>query len=199
MEANNFFELNIPTKNEELLKKVINSKVRGMVRYGLEPKENFSKEYGVDNEAKAFSLSEGALVMDFENGISLGFSSSDEIWSVLIWAEQYYGQYRKNQLKDATDLFPINATDKRYSTNFFSNIINQTLVRYEIIKQEPYHEKFCNLPREVGVVLEFSNKSQMIISHQLTKEVSDDFTILEWEQIDKEIYPMLYKTSQFWT
>ncbi len=42
-------------------------------------------------------------------------------------------------------------------------------------------------------MLIFSNKSQIILSHQLTKQVPDNFTVLEWDQIDKDIYDRLYK------
>ena len=48
-------------------------------------------------------------------------------------------------------------------------------------------------------MLVFSNGSQIIISHQLTKQVSHNFTVLTWDQIDKtDVYERLYKTSRFW-
>ena len=37
--------------------------------------------------------------------------------------------------------------------------------------------------------------SQIILSHQLTKQVPDNFTVLKWDQIDKNVYDRLYKTS----
>ena len=197
MEQYKIFIPEILSEREELLKKVIKSKVIRMIRYGLEPKEDFLCEYELDEE-KAFSLSEGSLVIEFENGISLGFNSDEETCSIIMWAESYYGQYRNNQLKDDMELFPIDSKDEKYSTSFFSGIINQTLVKYEIIKQEPFSATFYGLPREVGLCLVFSNGSQMIISHQLTRAVSSNFTILEWNQIDEDIYQTLYKTSQFW-
>lgn len=197
MEQYNIFVPEVPSKREELLKEVVKSKVVSMIRYDLEPKEQFLQEYGLD-EKKAFSLSEGAFVIEFSNGISLGFSSDEEICSIITWAESYYDDHRNNQLKDEIDLFPIDSTDPKYSTSFFSSIINETLIKYEIIKQEPYSATFYNLPREVGLCLIFSNGSQMVISHQLTKEVPNDFTILEWGQIDAEIYQTLYKSSKFW-
>lgn len=139
----------------------------------------------------AFSLSEGTLVIEFENGNSLGFNSDEEICSVIIWAERYEGQARPEQLRDAEDLFPIMVDDMRYSTKFFADLLDKTLVRFEIIKIEPYSPTYYALPREVGLVLEFSNKSQIIVSHQLTKQVSHDFTVLSWNQIvegsDKKI------------
>ena len=86
------YEPDIISDKEGLIKSVINSKVNQLIRYGLEPKEDFSKEHGLD-EKMAFSLSEGSLVIEFDNGISLGFSSDEEICSVIIWAERYEGQY----------------------------------------------------------------------------------------------------------
>ncbi len=200
----NVYEDDILSKREDLLKSVLNQKVKQMIRYGLEPKENFFQEY--ENEDKmAFSLSEGTLVIEFENGTSLAFNSEEKTWSVYTWAERYKGQDRPicsgrcELLKDAEDLFPIMADDKKYSTEFFANIINQTLIRYEIIKQEPWEELYYYLPREVGLILTFSNKSQMILSHQLTTQVEGTFfAVLEWNQIDKDIYQTLYKPSRFW-
>lgn len=194
----NIFEPDIVSRKEGLIRSVLNSKVNQLIRYGLEPKEDFSKVYGHD-EKMAFSLSEGALVIEFENGTSLGFNSDEEIYSVITWAERCEGQYRFEQLKNAADLFPIKADDMKYSTEFFAELVNKTIVRYEILKLEPWSPTYYALPREVGLVLVFSNKSQIIVSHQLTKQVPDNFTVLEWNQIDKtDVYGRLYKTSRFW-
>ena len=202
------YELDIPSKKENLLKSVLNQKVKQMIRYGLDPKENFSQEYELEDRM-AFSLSESALVIEFENGTSLGFGSDEERYSVITWAERYMGQDRliHGLLKDDKDLFPIMANDKKYSTEFFASIINQTLVRYEIIKFEVpneglihhiYSPRLYYLPREVGLLLIFSNKNQIIVSHGLTYEAGDSFTVLEWSQVEKDIYPYLYKTSRVW-
>ncbi|XBX03644.1 hypothetical protein QMP26_24245 [Enterocloster clostridioformis] len=194
----NIFEPDILSAREDLLKEVLNNKVINMARYGLEPKEHFSKEYNIADEKKAFSLSEGALLIEFENDISLGFNSDEEICSVITWAEKYKGKYTPEPLEDDPELFPIKATDIHYSKDFYSNVINKKLIKYEIIKQEPYSATYYSLPREVGLLLTFSDNSQFIIAHQLTKEVSDNFTVLELSDIEKSILPTLYKTSQFW-
>lgn len=192
------YEPNIVSEKESLMRNVLNSRVKQLIRYGLEPKENFAKEYGLD-EKMAFCLSEGSLVIEFENGTSLGFNSDEEICSVITWAERFDGQCGCEQLRNAEDLFPIKADDTKYSTGLFSNLINKTLIGYEIIKIEPYSPTYYALPREVGLVLRFSNNSQIIISHQLTKQVSHDFTVLNWDQVDKtDVYERLYKNSRFW-
>jgi len=198
MLENNFFKPDILSKREELFVSVINSKVIKMVRYGLEPKEKFSEQYNISDEKKAFSLCEGALLIEFDNGISLAFNSDEEICSIISWAEQYGGKHSNNMLKNEDELFPINANDPNYSTKYFSDIINQKLVRYEIIKQEPFSPTYFALPREVGLQLIFSGGYNIMLSHQLTKLVSDNFTILEIQDINQDIYQTLYKMSCFW-
>lgn len=196
-ENSKYFIPEIPSKREELLKQVINSKVKKMIRYALDPIDEYLDEYELE-EKEAFSLSEGALVIEFENGISLGFNSDEEISSIIVWAETYHGKQRSDQLRDDKELFPIFSNDTRFSEVIFSEINNQTLVKYEIIKQEPYSATYYGLPRECGLCLIFSNGSQIIMAHQLTNKVPNNFAILEWRQIDEEIYQTLYKTSQFW-
>ena len=77
MENFDVYESDIPSKKEDLLKSVLNQKVKQMIRYGLDPKENFSQEYELEDKM-AFSLSESALVIEFENGTSLAFGSDEE-------------------------------------------------------------------------------------------------------------------------
>ncbi len=198
MTDSNIYEPDIISNQEKLIRSVLNSKVDQLIRYGISSKEDFSKEYELD-ENLAFSLSVGSLVIEFDNGTVIGFNSDEEIYSVITWAERYEGQYRLEQLRNAKDLFPIKADDKNYSTKFFANLIHETLIGFEIIKIESHSPTYFALPREVGLVLIFSNKSQMILSHQLTKQVPEDFTVLEWNQIDRtDVYQRIYKTSRFW-
>lgn len=51
MEQYKFFIPGILSEREELLKKVMKSKVISMIKYGLEPKEKFACEYELDEEA----------------------------------------------------------------------------------------------------------------------------------------------------
>ena len=60
---------------------------------------------------KAFSLSEGVLVIEFSNNISLRFGSAEEIGSIIIRAERYYDSYPNEQIKDDIDFFSIDARD----------------------------------------------------------------------------------------
>lgn len=169
-----------------------------MVRFGLEPKEKFSDIYNINDAKSAFSLSEGALLLEFDNNTSIGFNSDEELCSVISWTEKFNGKPKENLLITDSKLFPINANDPFYSSRYLSEVVNQKLIKFEIIKQEPFSATYYSLPREVGLILYFSNNSRIVISHQLTKLVSDNFTVLEFKDIDKDIYTRLYKMSKYW-
>lgn len=194
----NYFEPDILSKREEIYNKLLNHRVVNMVRFGLEPKEMFSDIYNISDAKSAFSLSEGALLLEFDNNTSIAFNSDEELCSIISWTEKFNGKYKENLLIEDSELFPINVNDISYSSSYFSEVINQKLVKFEIIKQEPFSATYYSLPREVGLILYFSNNSQIVISHQLTKRVSDNFTVLEFKDIDKDIYTTLYKMSKYW-
>lgn len=136
-----FFEPDIPLNREELLKNVLNSKVVNMIRYGIERKEDFLKEYDIPDEKKAFSLSEGAFAIEFEVGVSLGFSSDIKTSSIIMWIEKTKESKGIDLLEDDEELYPIDTKDKRYSNSYFSELIERKLVKYEIIKMETDNPK----------------------------------------------------------
>lgn len=192
-----FFDPDIISRRKELLDKVKNIPISNVFRYTLIPKENFLKEYHLP-EKNAFALSEGAMSFEFENNITLGFNSDVDTSSIIVWLEKTKECKHVDLLEDDDELYLIDIKDSKYSTKYFSSIVGQRLTKYEIIKIETDNPKKWNHPREVGLVMHFSNNVEIILSHQLTKKVSDDFTILQWNEIDKDSYRKLYKMSEFW-
>lgn len=62
-------------------------------------------------------------------------------------------------MKNDKELFPIEACDPEYSEDYFKNIVGHSLTRYEIVKIETTNSLQWDHPREVGLVLCFSNDS----------------------------------------
>jgi len=192
-----YYADSIPSEKFYLLDKLIGKKVTKMTRYSWWEKEQSAKECGISNE-NVFSLTVGPLGIEFDRNITIGVSSDIKRSSVILWVEKFENYKADDLMEEDSELFAVQANDKVFSNAFFASILESTLVKYKIIKVETTNPLNWDHPREVGLVLSFSNNHQMILSHQLTKEVSDDFTILEWENIDKDIYESLYKTSKFW-
>ncbi len=195
---NIFFEPSIPSDRKPLLDSVVGKKVKNLIRYSWWGKEDSANECGI-NKNEVFSLTTGPFCIAFEQDISIGFSSDVRVSSVVLWAEVYDGKESKDPMKNDQELFPIEACDQVYSEVHYKEIIGHSLTKYEIVKIETTNSLKWDHPREVGLVLFFSNGSEIVLSHQLTNKVSDDFTVLRWSQVNKdETYPLLYKMSEFW-
>lgn len=196
MEKNYFIDT-LPSEKISLLDDLIGSKVTKMTRYSWWNKEESAIKCEINNK-DVFSLTTGPIEIGFNSNILLGISSDVKRSSVVLWVEKYGKNKCDDLMEEDSDLFPIQADDSKFSIDFFKSILGKTFIKYEIIKRETNNPLQWDHPREAGLVLFFSNGSQLILAHQLSKEVSDDFTVLKWEQVDKEIYKSLYKMSRFW-
>ena len=191
-----YLEQTIPTKATDLLDRLVNKKITKLIRYSWWNSETSAKECDIER-CRVFSLTAGPLLIEFSNDISVGFSSKPSICSVEVWLEKDKENKREDLINNDKELFPIHAKDTIYSEKYFSNLIGSELLKYEIIKQEPINSLYWELPREVGIVLYFSNNSAIVVSHGL-HDNSDDFSVIKNEEIDKNIIGLLYKTSEYW-
>ena len=195
---NNFYESSFPSSRRSLLDLLIGKRVANLIRYSWWDREDSATECEI-NKKDVFSLTTGPFCIEFEPNISIGFSSNVKVSSIVLWAEAIDGEETDDLMKNDNELFPIEASDPEYSEDYFKNIVGHMLTGYEIVKIETTNSLQWDHPREVGLVLFFSNNSHIVLSHQLTNVVSDDFTVIRWDQVNKdEIYPLLYKMSEFW-
>ena len=193
--------LPILSNKTDILNNLIGKTVTGFIRYSWWNAEESFAECNflevLSEKKDVFSLTAGPAYIEFGSELAIGVSSNPSLNSVIMWLE-FSKEYQKSELMcDDHELFPIDASDPEYSDIFFKEIIGEKLLKFEIIKREPKNVLFCELPREVALVLTFSNGSKLVLSHGL-HDNSDDFSVLRWKQVDKEVYKSLYKTSQFW-
>ncbi|MEO3943973.1 hypothetical protein [Gorillibacterium sp. CAU 1737] len=193
----NVFESSFPSARRELLDRFVGKKVMNMIRYSWWNGEASAANCEIEKE-DVFSLTVGPLCIEFESDLSIGFSSHVEISSITFWAETIDGEENPDLMKNDNELFPVEAADDEYSKVYFKNLVGHSITKYEIIKLETTNPLQWDHPREVGLIFYFSNGSQLVLAHQLTTVVPDDFTVLRWDQVSKEVYPQLYKMSEFW-
>lgn len=187
-----------PSARRNLLDQLIGKKVEHLIRYSWWSKEDSAAECEIANK-DVFSLTVGPLSIEFESNLSIGFSSDVEVSSIILWAETIDGEEAIDLMKNDHELFPVDAGDPEYSEDYYGDIVGCCLTKYEIVKIETMNSLQWDHPREVGLVLFFSNNSHIVLSHQLTNAVSDDFTVIRWDQVNKDkTYPLLYKMSEFW-
>lgn len=74
-------------------------------------------------------------------------------------------------------MFPIDAADALYSNNEMRSLIGKRIVLVKLLKREAGNALLAQTPREAGLVLEFENGVELILSHGL-HDNSDDFAVI---------------------
>ncbi|GIO86795.1 hypothetical protein J25TS5_37270 [Paenibacillus faecis] len=176
----------IPSDRIKLLQIIKNNKLNKLVRYSWwEGKEAMEQCEIAQNEV--FSLTAGPLLLYFQSGLVVGAASDPSRNSVIIWVEKDDTGYVKSEpVENDTDLYPIDAEDKTYSSPYWIQIVGQSIKEINIIKRDPYNALFEELPNEVGLEIVMENDMKFILSHGLHND-SDDFSVITASQIEIDI------------
>jgi hypothetical protein len=177
----------IPSNNSELLKKILGSRVSKMTRYSWYQSQEAAKEIaeeiaeGIGNiydnpESSVFRRTTGALVISFESGLDVGFSSIDSLASISVWEDEH---------DDDDELFPIDACDPIYSEDSIRQQIGKKIVEISILKRKHESPLYFGLPCEAGLVLKFENNFELIMSHNLSD--NNDFSVIFRSEIPSEM------------
>ena len=184
-----------PSLSYDLLNIFRGKRVSQLVRYSWWPKENVASECDICDEL-AFSLTAGPLAVIFENGDVLGIASEPSLNSVILWLDQCKdGKVERNSSLDKDiELFPISCNDNIYANSFWKQFIGLTLLDFAILKKRSMNALQRELPSEVGLSFIFEGNIKFIASHGL-HDGTDDFSVLEYNQINPSIAEDLEETS----
>ncbi|PSJ59038.1 hypothetical protein C7J99_31960 [Brevibacillus brevis] len=140
---------------------------------------------------EVFSLTAGPLLLYFESGLVIGAASDPSRNSVILWVEKDDTGYIKDEsIENDTDLYPIDAEDKIYSSPYWGQIVGQNIKEINIIKRDPQNALFEELPNEVGLEIVMENDMKFILSHGLHDD-SDDFSVLTTSQLEVDLIASL--------
>ncbi|WP_426399132.1 hypothetical protein ACN9M1_22885 [Ralstonia sp. R-29] len=129
-------------------------------------------------DEQAFSLTAGPLAIHFEDGRIVGMASEPALNSVIVWDERRPETDRLGPPLDKdSELFPILASDERFSTKEWSKLAGLTLSALSILKRKTMNAKQSTRPSEVGLRLMLDGGVSLIASHGLL-DGSDDFSVL---------------------
>jgi len=173
----------IPSAHLDILAKLRGDRLTKMVRYSWLAPQEAAIELHLEPPL-VFCRTVGPLVMSFASGLVVGFASLEERASVTLWveAEDAERQDRTDTTIDGPDLYPIDATDHRYSESWLHELIRQQVEFIFLLTRDPIGAKDGDLPREVGLLFSFANGQELILSHQL-HEGSESFAIVRGEDI----------------
>ena len=115
-----------------------------------------------------FSLISGALLIELDSGLVIGFNGDSELNSVIVWIEvNEVGETEDEEdlLRSDPDLLPIQATDKEYSNTFWAHFIGQKISRFQILKEVPKTVMHEDLPNETGLIITVESGQEFLMYH----------------------------------
>jgi hypothetical protein len=179
----------IPSNCSELLGHLLDSRILRITRYSWyqsqEAAEEIKEMYDAP-KSSVFRRTVGALSILLDSGLELGFSSIDSIASVTVW------KVKPGDFEDDEDneLFPIDSCDQVYSEKDICQLIGKQVVKISILKRDYDNPLYVGLPCEVGLVLEFDNSSELILSHQISENI-ENFALVIRDEIDSKVADFL--------
>lgn len=180
----------IPSACITLLQIIKNEKLSKLIRFSWWESEESAEQCEI-TQGEVFSLTAGPLLLYFESGLVIGASSNPSLNSIVLWVEKDKTGYRKDEpIEIDTELYPVDAEDKIYSTPYWAQIVGQKIKKVNIIKRDPYNALYEELPNEVGLEIVMENDTKFILSHGLHDD-SDDFSVLTTSQLEVDLLPSL--------
>jgi hypothetical protein len=180
-------EKRLPSNNIPVLIKLKDSRISKMMRYSWWPSEESAVECEI-SLSSVFCLTAGPILFTLESGLVIGFGSQPELASTIVWIEETEDGKRDEEITtvNAPDLYPVEACDSTYSEETICQLIGKNIVAIKILQRDTDNSRIQGLPREYGVVLEFDNGSELVMSHGL-HDNSDDFSVIFRNQIQQDI------------
>jgi len=170
----------------DLLSSMIGERIVEMIRYSWLAPEAAVSQYGL-SRGDCFSLTSGPIAIRFANGLIIAFGSEPSLASVICWTERdLTGRWSNERLDLDSDLFPVSATDNRYSTPGIKSVIAEILTGFTIWKRPPVNHLWDELPREVAIRLVVTNGHDLWLTHGLHND-SDDFSVLEESRLMEKL------------
>ncbi|PLT20495.1 hypothetical protein CXP34_03090 [Ralstonia mannitolilytica] len=167
----------MPSAASDFLRTFIGARISQLVRYSWWPAMEVALNCNVEDE-QAFSLTAGPVAIHFEDGRILGMASDPSLNSVIVWDERRPAADRLGPpLDEDSELFPILASDERFSTKEWSRLAGLTLSALSVLKRKTMTAKQSTRPSEVGLRLTLDGGLSLIASHGLLDD-SDDFLVL---------------------
>ncbi|BFH64639.1 MULTISPECIES: hypothetical protein [Paenibacillaceae] len=180
----------IPSDRIKLLQIIKNEKLSKLIRFSWWESEESMEQCEIAQD-EVFSLTAGPLLLYFESGLVIGAASDPSRNSVILWVEKDDTGYIKDEsIENDTDLYPIDAEDKIYSSPYWGQIVGQNIKEINIIKRDPQNALFEELPNEVGLEIVMENDMKFILSHGLHDD-SDDFSVLTTSQLEVDLIASL--------
>ena len=185
-EWNDWFEPATPSRQVALLRQMVGQRLTRLARFSLEsPEELMRPNPDLDDDAplkphEVFSLAAGPLLLRLDNGLEIGFGSSDHSEIILDAKRLPDGRTSPHPYQEEGN-FVLDAAEARFCRPEIRQMLGRPLRDVAVLKMDGAHfgkgRSF-----EVGLVIYVEQCPELILSANLTKGL-DDFAVTLREEI----------------
>lgn len=176
------YDLSTPSKLISLLSSLKGRKIADIIRFNTESIDDLINYFEIDPK-DFFSLSNGSILVYFEDGLVVGFSDDPSGNTLVLWVEKNeMGQTAEWLLENWDESIPFYAKDFEQWGVFLGKEVRSVSIIKEIdVNNE--NPRIDSLPSERGILFGFDNELSLVISYGLNNP-SYDTTVIKLEQID---------------
>jgi hypothetical protein len=171
----------LPSNLSALLRSLVGLRLVEATRFSWWPPDEAQKECSLASE-DVFSLTAGPVTLTFDSGVVVGIASNPSTNSVSVWLERD----KEEPLSTDEELYPVSATDSKFASTFWHQVIGARVDAVSIFVQEPRTVSYQHLPNEVGLCLTLDSGARVVAAHGLHDD-SDDFSIIPEQLVMEEL------------
>jgi len=172
----------VPTRNRELLASCLGRRIIRLAHYAETSNDELlgNRAYTARHVTRTqlFSMANGPLLAELDDGTKLCIASSEELVSVTVEAANEPELDREWE-------FRIDAADAEHSEPRFAAIMDKRIAAIRVLQEVlPASErgKIVDRPCEIGLVFDLDGGSSVVFSHRLV-DAPNDFAVITEDEL----------------
>lgn len=163
------YDAETPVSNAmTLLRSCIGARIKNLYRSSWFSPDEFQQELGVSDD-RVFCLTAGAVILELDNNIIIGFGYIESAASLSIWIErddQMNWSPTHISLRDEEN-YILSAENKLYAADRFRAMLGKKIESLRILKKKPQSSLYLDLPNDSGLIISLEDELNLIISFNL--------------------------------
>ena len=176
-------EPKVPSAETDYLSGLVGLKITSMTRRTIGPIQELVDDYDIDPQ-DLFSLADGTLVVQLNNGQTTAFDVEPRQNSVVVW------EVGTNETADHDSEFDDGCSVHASAFSLWSRHLNQKIAFFEVLERSPKAARFEDQPREAGLVIGLDDGSEFLVTCGLHDD-SNDISVIHRPEIHVDLTPHL--------
>ncbi len=167
----------LPSNSQELLNCIKGACIKTIRRFSSLPLDLVEERLSIRQD-EFFSLVDGPMLFEMDNGISVAISTDDSLNSLLLWKEPLKDELGNDDfLVDDRDYSPIDSCDLKFNNLDWETVLGRVISEVQIVKDKNPYVTQEALPNETSLKILFENSNKAILLGYRIEERAVDLSI----------------------